>query len=68
VEMTELKVDGMTCSGCVRSVTKALTKVPGVSNVDVSLEDGVARVQFDGRVADRAVIRKAVLDAGYSTP
>ena len=51
---TEIKITGMTCSGCVRSVTRVLERLPGVSRVDVSLEHGNARVRYDSpRVASR---------------
>ncbi|MFM9884584.1 MAG: heavy-metal-associated domain-containing protein [Burkholderiales bacterium] len=68
MEDTELKVEGMTCSGCVRSVTNALSKMPGVADVSVSLADRSARVKFDPARVSRAAIRQAVLDAGYESP
>jgi copper chaperone len=37
METVELKVEGMDCQGCVKSVTRMLTGVPGVEKVDVSL-------------------------------
>lgn len=60
-----LKITGMTCGGCVSSVTKALKAVSGVSDAQVSLSDGEATVQFDeGRTSpDR--LKSAVLQAGY---
>ncbi len=68
MENAELKVDGMTCGGCVRSVTKAIAKVPGVADVNVSLEDRTAHVTFDPARVNRAAIRQAVIDAGYESP
>ena len=35
-----LEVQGMSCGGCVKSVTAALTRLPGVSTVDVDLQAG----------------------------
>jgi len=35
-----MKIDGMHCDGCLRSVEKAATSVEGVSNLSVSLESG----------------------------
>jgi len=32
-----LSIEGMTCGGCVKSVTNALNQVAGVQAVDVSL-------------------------------
>lgn len=35
-----MKIEGMHCGGCVRSVEKAARAIEGVSNVAVSLETG----------------------------
>ncbi len=45
MQTVELKVQGMTCGGCVKRVTKVLQSVAGVSQVDVDLASGRARVQ-----------------------
>ncbi len=44
METVTLKVNGMTCGGCVASVTRVLRTVPGVGQVAVALETGTARV------------------------
>lgn len=43
----ELKVDGMTCDGCVRSVERKLSKVAGVESARVDLAAGKASVEYD---------------------
>jgi copper chaperone len=68
MEIAELKVVGMTCSGCVRSVTRALTNVAGVATVDVSLDQALARVTFDPAKVNRSAIRAAVVEAGFDSP
>ena len=65
METIQLKVGGMTCSGCVRSVTKVLEGVPGVQQVQVSLEQGEATVRFDPATVTPARLTQAVEDAGY---
>jgi copper chaperone CopZ len=65
---TVIKVGGMTCDGCARSVTRALSAVPGVSDVNVSLADGTARVSYDESKSAPAMLRQAVVDAGYESP
>lgn len=60
-----LKVEGMHCDGCVRSVTNAIKRVDGVRDAVVSLEKETALVEFDGEETKLEEIRKAVLDAGY---
>ena len=52
------------CQNCVKHVRTALSQVPGVSGVEVSLEERTALVTLSGDVAD-AVLTKAVTDAGY---
>jgi len=65
METITLKVGGMTCQGCVRSVRKVLEGVPGVEQVDVSLEQGEATVRFDPASADPTRLTQAVENAGY---
>jgi copper chaperone len=44
---TELKILGMTCEHCVRTVKNALYNVEGVSEVDVSLHEQSAKVKAE---------------------
>jgi copper chaperone len=60
-----LSVTGMTCGGCVNSVQKVLTALPGVQSVEVTLSPGQARVAFDEARVDRAALVQAVVDAGF---
>ena len=63
-----LKVAGMTCQGCVRSVQKVLEAIPGVEHAEVSLEKGQARVSFDPAQTGLDAFKAAIADAGYETP
>lgn len=60
--VTTAKIDGMTCSHCVRAVFTALGGVEGVSRADVSI--GQAIIEHDGTVSSEA-IREAISIAGY---
>lgn len=57
-----VKIEGMMCEGCVRSVKESLEKVPGITNVEVNLKKGTATVQGD---ADDDALIRAVVDAGF---
>ena len=46
----EYQVSGMTCQGCAASVKNLLRKVPGVKNVDVSLEHNKATIEMDHHI------------------
>jgi copper chaperone len=61
----ELKVEGMTCQGCVRSVTKKLSGVAGVSGVAVDLAAGQATVQYDGSAAKVEDLIAALEQVGF---
>ena len=68
METVELKVEGMDCEGCVKSVTRMLSGVPGVQQVQVSLADASARVTYDPAQATVPAMKKAVERAGYKAP
>ena len=65
MEIINLDIKGMTCSGCVNSVTRVLEAVPGVTTAEVTLTPGSARVQFDPALANAAQLKAAVEEAGY---
>jgi copper chaperone CopZ len=61
----QFAVEGMTCEGCVGTVTSAIKAVPGVVSVAVSLENKKAVVVADFAQAPPSAIEAAVHDAGY---
>jgi copper chaperone len=61
----EFTVGGMSCGGCAGSVTRAVSQLPGVRKVDVSLTDKAATVEYDGAAVDAAAIVRAIEDAGF---
>jgi copper chaperone CopZ len=61
----ELKVEGMTCQGCVRSVTKKLSGVAGVSDAVVDLDAGKATVHYDDSAAKVEDLIAAVEKIGF---
>lgn len=66
-DMIEKKifVEGMMCMHCVDHVTKALTAVQGVQEVNVNLKKKTADVKVLPDVSDDTLI-KSIVDAGYS--
>jgi len=66
METIDLKIEGMTCGGCVKSVTRVLTGVAGVSAADVSLEQGRAHVTFDPGQTGIEALKQVVERAGYT--
>jgi copper chaperone len=60
-----ITVKGMTCGGCVNSVTKALKGVNGVQEANVDLAGQKATVTFDETKTNVEALKQAVEDAGY---
>ncbi len=60
-----LSVTGMTCGGCVNSVQKVLTALPGVQSAEITLTPGQAHVTFDPAQVDQAALVQAVVNAGF---
>jgi len=65
MESVTVKIEGMTCMGCVASVARALQTVRGVGKVDVSLEKALAAVEYDTTLTTKGAIREAVESAGF---
>ena len=62
-------VSGMSCAACQANVARAVSKIPGVKEANVSLLDKSMVVEFDGPAVDDGVIADAVSKAGYhATP
>lgn len=64
----KLSVRGMNCEHCVKHVSEALKKVPGVTDVSVSLREGTAEVELSPNAGERELTPKllqAVEQAGY---
>ena len=65
METTTIKVDGMSCGGCVKSVTGVLTALAGVVKAEVSLEQKQAVVEFDAAKLTRDEMKAVIEDAGF---
>jgi copper chaperone len=60
-----VKVGGMSCQGCVKSVTNILLALPGIVAAEVSLERGDARVEFDPTRVSCDEMKRAIDDGGF---
>ena len=57
-------VVGMTCGHCVSAVTEEVSRVAGVTGVDVDLGSGGLTVTSEAPI-DESAVRSAVEEAGY---
>jgi len=61
-----LDIQGMSCGHCVAAVKKALSAVPGVLEVEVSLDPPRAKVAYDPSKATVKALSAAVEAEGFS--
>ena len=65
MEKTKLKIGGMSCQHCVKTVTDALTALEGVQRAKVNLRKGEAVVRFDELYVNPVNLRDAITQAGF---
>ena len=61
----EFAVDGMICGGCVKSVTGAVSQLPGVRRSTCRWRRRRATVEYDGAAIAPAAIVAAIEAAGF---
>ena len=64
VRETRFRVEGMDCASCASKIDTAVRRMPGVSDVSVSVTAGTMRVQYDA-TSDLDAIRRKVSGLGY---
>ncbi|WP_040552575.1 mercury resistance system periplasmic binding protein MerP [Rheinheimera nanhaiensis] len=60
-----LEVPSMDCVTCPITVEKALERVKGVKQVEVTFENKLAVVTFDDEITNPDALTKATKNAGY---
>lgn len=65
MQKTKLKIGGMSCQHCVKTVTDVLTALEGVQRAKVNLRKGEAVVRFDELYVNPANLRDAITQAGF---
>lgn len=60
-----LKVEGMTCGGCVRTVDSTLSDIDGVEDAQVTLEPPRAKITYDASKVDVDKLTEATGNVGY---
>jgi P-type Cu+ transporter len=65
LDKTQLHITGMTCSSCAANIEKAVSELPGVVSIVVSLNTETAQVEYAPGVTALSDIRKTIEDIGY---
>ena len=61
---TQIKIQGMACSGCVNHIQKALIEHTGVTKAEVDLPTGMASIEHQN--LEISSLNRVIQDAGYS--
>lgn len=65
MEKVQLRVEGMSCNHCVRSIEGALGKLAGISKVSVSLKGKIVDVEFDPAKTNVNQMKEVIENQGY---
>ena len=65
LKKAKIKIDGMTCQHCVKTVTDVMMGIDGVSQVKVNLKKGEARLKFERDLLDLELLETAIVTAGF---
>ena len=60
-----LKIGGMTCAMCVKTIEDAIKRLDGISSVTVNLGAEKAYVTYNPKMTTVADMKRAIEDAGY---
>ena len=65
MERLVVGVGGMSCQGCVKNVTGVLKALPGVEQVEVSLEAEQATIDYNPQQVGLPQFKDAIEGAGF---
>ena len=65
MEQVQLKVEGMTCGGCVKSIQNALSARDGVADTQADLDSKTVTIEFDPARIQKDGLIAAIEDAGF---
>ncbi len=62
---TTIKISGMTCATCAKTIETTLGKIDGISQANVNLASEKVYVNFDSNIASIQAMKEAIERAGY---
>ena len=65
LKKAKIKIDGMSCQHCVKTVTDVMMGLDGVSQVKVNLKKGEARLKVERDRLDLELLETAIVTAGF---
>jgi copper chaperone len=65
MQTATIKIKGMTCMGCVNSIKNVFRNVPGIAQLEVTLDPAQAIIQFDPENTSLNQLKETIIDAGF---
>lgn len=65
MEKSIIKVDGMSCEHCVKAITNAVSALPGIGSVEVSLDAGTVTIEHEPAQSPLDSIKYEIEEQGY---
>src|SRR3989344_1887370 len=62
-----LKIGGMTCASCVKTIEKSLRNLKGVSQANVNFASETAKVDYNPKELSQIDLENTIKDLGYNT-
>jgi len=63
--ITSLQITGISCGGCVNTLTRVLKALPGVEDVEIDQGTGNTQIRHAPGQVGQAQFRQSIEDAGY---
>lgn len=66
-EIKKIKVYGMTCTSCEKTIERTLLKIEGVYSAKADFADQVVEVEYDTETSSVEAMKNSINKAGYTT-
>lgn len=64
-EVLNIKILGMSCENCEKTITEALEKLKGISKVSVSHKKSKGHIEFNHHQVKQEIIEEEITKLGY---
>jgi len=68
MKTVKMKISGMSCAGCARSIENKLRATAGVASAQVDLAAAVATIAFDEQATNGTALAHVVESLGFTLP
>jgi len=63
--LVEVKIEGMTCTGCEQTIQRSVGNLEGIKSVKATFTDGRAIIEYYPSSVDTLGIKNAITGSGY---